>query len=667
MTRVLAIDDIKENLYFLEVLLKGYGYEIQTAFNGADAFSKAKENSPDVIISDILMPIMDGFTFCIQCKNDTQLKQIPFIFYTATYTDPKDEAFALSLGADAFFEKPIEPLELVNKIGEVIAKHAEKKVEQAVKENKLVQEVDLKEYNEILIHKLEKKMVQLDITNRELLESESRFRRLAENSPVLIFRISLPEKRVTFINSIVTKITGYSPEEFYQNQALIDKYLLVPSGQDHFVEPINRLVEDPIPPYYEYQIRHKSGEIKWVQLRIAVVKNDEGQPTSIEGIIIDQTESYLSKQALEESEKRFRSIIENSDVGYFFIDTKGYIRDVNPAWLNLYRYDLAGEVLGHFYSELQVAEDMERAEKIAKGIISGDPQSQSGEFSRKCKDGTIGYQTFSIRPVTQSGKVIGYEGFIIDTTARKLAEDAIRNMNIELEERVKERTAQLESTNRELEAFSYSVSHDLRAPLRTLDGFSKILLSEHASQLDETGQHYLNRIVAASQHMKQLIDDLLNLSQVVRLELNISRINLSEMAEKIIAGLEDIPSGRKIEWDIAAGVIVNGDRRLLEIALQNLLNNAYKFTSSHLTAHIEFDKHEENGQTVYYVRDDGVGFDMNSSNKLFDPFQRLPSALAFEGTGIGLTIVQRIINRHGGRIWAEAAINQGATFYFTLG
>jgi PAS domain S-box-containing protein len=666
MTKALVVDDIKENLYMLEVLLRGYGYEVKTVSNGAEALAQMNQDLPDVIISDILMPVMDGFTLCTQCKSDSRLKHIAFIFYTATYIDQKDEEFALSLGADAFFLKPIEPMELINKINEVLSNHAKKR-DQNNEENEVVQPVNLKEYNEILIHKLEKKMTQLDITNKELQESESRFRRLAEKSPALIYRISLPEERVTYINPIATDLTGYSPEEFYQNQALICEYLFNPVWKDCLDEQLQKLLNGEMHPYYEYQIRNKSGEARWVQLRVVVVENESGQPVSIEGILIDQTENYLSKQALQESEIRFRSIIENSDVGYFFIDIDGIIRDVNPAWIRLYRYDSADEVLGHNYSEIQVEDDLERAHEIVDGIVNGDPSSLSGEFSRKCKDGSIGYQTFSIRPVNRLEKVIGYEGFIIDTTARKLAEEAIRDLNADLEKRVKERTAQLEAANQGLEAFSYSVSHDLRAPLRSIDGFSQILLTDYANQLDETGKGYINRIVTACQKMKQLIDDLLNLSRVSRAELDRTRVNLSEMVTKITNNLTESRPDRQIKWDITPDIFVNGDKRLLEVALGNLLNNAFKFTSLQSTAHIEFGIKEVNDQVVYYVRDDGVGFDMAYVDKLFGAFQRLSSASSFEGTGIGLTIVQRIIIRHEGRVWAEGAINQGTTFYFTLG
>lgn len=666
MTKALVVDDLEVNLYMLEVLLKGNGYEVQIASNGAEGLANLNQDIPDVIISDILMPVMDGFTFCTQCKSDSRLKHIPFIFYTATYTDQKDEEFALSLGADAFFLKPIEPVELIDKINELLANHAKKR-RQTEEETNAIQPVNLKEYNEILIHKLEKKMAQLDITNKELLESENRFRRLAENSPALIYRISLKEKRLSYINPVALDLTGYSPEEFYQNRTLMFDYLVPSDWRDHFDTQFKNFREILISPYYEYMIHHKLGDVKWVQLRVVAVEDESGQPVSIEGILIDQTENHLSKQALQESEQRFRSIIEKSDVGYYFIDANGFFRDVNPAWLRLHRYPSADEILGHHYLEIHADDELDRAREVVNRIVSGDDQSFSGEFSRKCKDGSIGYQTFSIRPVNHLGKVIGYEGFIFDTTARRLAEEAIRNLNADLEKRVKERTAQLESANRELEAFSYSVSHDLGAPLRALDGYSTILLENYANQLDETARGYLNRISTASQHMKLLIDDLLNLSRVTRGELDKTRVNLSEIATRLSAQLSETQPGRQVKWDITPGMIVVADKRLLEVALGNLLNNAFKFTSKHAAAHIEFGLQDEAGQTIYFVRDDGVGFDMTNTANLFSAFQRLSSASSFEGTGIGLTIVKRIINRHGGRIWAEGAINEGATFYFTLG
>jgi signal transduction histidine kinase len=229
------------------------------------------------------------------------------------------------------------------------------------------------------------------------------------------------------------------------------------------------------------------------------------------------------------------------------------------------------------------------------------------------------------------------------------------------------RAAQLEALNRELESFSYSVSHDLRAPLRALDGFSSALEKNYADRLDDNGKHYLDRIRAGSQRMSNLIDTLLQLSRLSRNELRRSTVNLTSMVREILDTLQQKSPERPVEVVIADGMTVNADEHLLYIVMTNLLENAWKFTGSHSRARIEIGKVTQEGREVFYVRDDGVGFDMKYSDKIFAPFQRFHSLEEFEGSGIGLATVQRIISRHGGQIWAQAAPEQGATFYFTLG
>jgi signal transduction histidine kinase len=250
-------------------------------------------------------------------------------------------------------------------------------------------------------------------------------------------------------------------------------------------------------------------------------------------------------------------------------------------------------------------------------------------------------------------------------TERKTAEEQFRRLNMELERRVRERTTQLEGTNKELEAFCYSVSHDLRAPLRTVRGFSEVLLEQYQSQLDARGQDYLRRTCDAGLQMDRLIEDLLKLSRVTRSELQHAEINLSLIAQEIAADLVKTEPGRKVEFAISPGVLANGDERLLRQVIENLLRNAWKFTRKQPEARIEFGcAHGES--SPIFVRDNGVGFDMAYSAKLFGVFQRLHSATEFAGSGVGLAIVQRIISRHGGKVWAEAKVNAGATFYFTL-
>jgi light-regulated signal transduction histidine kinase (bacteriophytochrome) len=235
-----------------------------------------------------------------------------------------------------------------------------------------------------------------------------------------------------------------------------------------------------------------------------------------------------------------------------------------------------------------------------------------------------------------------------------------------LENEVARRTAQLQTSNKELEAFAYSVSHDLRAPLRAIDGFSKVLLDRSAGALDETGRGYLDRVRAASQKMSLLIDDLLQISRVTRQEMRISQVDLTALATSIATELQESDPERAVEWVIDAGLTARGDEALLRVALSNLLGNAWKFTSKNHTARIEVGAIQDNGAMVYYVRDDGAGFDMRYAGKIFGAFQRLHSTGEFEGTGIGLATVQRIVQRHGGQIQADGIVGQGAIFRFTL-
>lgn len=236
----------------------------------------------------------------------------------------------------------------------------------------------------------------------------------------------------------------------------------------------------------------------------------------------------------------------------------------------------------------------------------------------------------------------------------------------ELEQRVAERTTELQASNKELEAFAYSVSHDLRAPLRALDGFSGALISRYQEALDDQGRHYLDRIREGAQRMGDLIDDLLDLSRITRRAFEQQPVNLSELASEIAAELRAEQPGRQVECVIAPNVAAIGDRHILRIALQNLLANAWKFTGARQGARVEFGEEADDGARVYFVRDNGVGFDMAYAGKLFAPFQRLHGMKEFPGTGIGLATVQRIVLRHGGRLWAEAAVGEGAVFRFTL-
>lgn len=250
---------------------------------------------------------------------------------------------------------------------------------------------------------------------------------------------------------------------------------------------------------------------------------------------------------------------------------------------------------------------------------------------------------------------------------RRAAEEKLHLLNLELEQRVALRTAELESANKELETFSYSVSHDLRAPLRAIDGFSKIVLEDYSNQLDEQGKNYLDRVRAATQRMGDLIDDILSLSRITRLELRYETVNLSAIANEVLEELQKDQPERKVDRHVEPKLVAEGDPQLLRVLLTNLLGNAWKYTGKTAAALIGLGAiRNADGTTDFYVRDNGAGFDMAYVDKLFSPFQRLHSSAEFQGTGIGLATVQRIIHRHGGKIRGDGVPNHGATFYFSL-
>jgi light-regulated signal transduction histidine kinase (bacteriophytochrome) len=303
---------------------------------------------------------------------------------------------------------------------------------------------------------------------------------------------------------------------------------------------------------------------------------------------------------------------------------------------------------------------------ISRGQPLGALTIQSEEEAAFSQEDIETFQTMADQLANAILNARFYEQLGKELEERKRAEEEVRQLNAKLEERVQARTEELQAANREMEAFSYSVSHDLRAPLRALDGYSRILLDDFMEFLPEDGAGFLNKIRTASGQMAQLIDDLLRLSRLNRTEVRFDPVNLSELVQTVINDLQARDPNRVISIEISPGLQTKGDERLLRVALENLLSNAWKFTGKTAQPKIEIGQFKAGEKDTFYIRDNGVGFDMTYADKLFGAFQRLHSTEDFPGTGIGLAIVQRVIHKHGGRIWAEAEKNKGATFFFTL-
>ena len=377
-------------------------------------------------------------------------------------------------------------------------------------------------------------------------------------------------------------------------------------------------------------------------------------------------ERKQTEDILQETTDYLNKLIDYTNAPFVVWDTEFRITKVNHAFERLTGYssdELVNTELSMYFPKESRQQSMDQVKRTSSGEYW-----ESVEISILQKDGNVSYMIWnSANLYDKDGETITAtiaQG--IDITERKRMADEIKQMNLDLEQKVEDRTSELTAVNKELEAFSYSVSHDLRAPLRSIDGFSQALLEDYGDKFDETGTDYLNRVRNATLDMGNLIDDLLNLSRITRGEMKYSEVDLSMLVSDIAKRYKAEDPNRQINFVIDEGVKANGDERLLRAMLENLMSNAYKFSSQEPIAKIKFGVTNINDENAYYVCDNGVGFDMKYSDKLFGAFQRLHSKTEFPGTGIGLATVQRIIHKHGGHVWAESELGKGATFYFTL-
>jgi PAS domain S-box-containing protein len=369
----------------------------------------------------------------------------------------------------------------------------------------------------------------------------------------------------------------------------------------------------------------------------------------------------MTKQ-LRESEHRYADLVEGAPDPILILDRLGHLRSMNPAAEKVSGYQ-AGELLGKYFATMNVVSTASLAkslEEFAFAIVGRQRPPFELEILRK--DGKVLTLEANPRPIKEGGKTTAVQVIFRDVTERKHIEETIRRLNEDL----KRRNIELSAANSDLEAFGYSVSHDLRAPLRAISGFSKALLEDYSDKLDDQGKKYLGLIDSGAAGMSRLIDDLLTFARLGRKEIDLSEIRMTELAEEVFRELSQVVVGREIEFRVKHLQTAKGDLAMIRQVLINLISNAIKFTSKNPDALIEMGSRPHGDEIIYFIKDNGVGFDSRYASKLFSVFQRLHTAQEFEGTGVGLAIVKRIIHRHGGRIWAESRIGEGATFYFTL-
>ncbi len=502
-----------------------------------------------------------------------------------------------------------------------------------------------------------------DITDRKRAEnalrvSEESYRLLIENSHDIIYTLNT-DGLLTFVSRAWTALLGHQVDQVvgqpFQPFVHPDDVAVCMAWLRKMAESGQR--QEGV----EYRVLHLDGSWRWHTSNAVPIMDESGTIVGFEGTARDITERKQAEEALRKSEQTYRLLVNSiPDTSILLLDKELRYLALGGNEIERSGFDkskIEGKSLREAYP-LEVTD-------IFEPLFQKALQGESTAFEMPYAEYIYFQQVLPVRD--SSGNIFAAMQIATNITKRKANETAILRLNEELEQRVQERTAQLETVNKELEAFSYSISHDLRGPLRGIDGFSKALLEDYKDKIDEGGKHYLTRICTGTQRMGQIIEDLLKLSHITRGELNLVDNDLSRMCRKILDEKTHANPERRVEIAIQPGISVQADHGLLRVALENLLGNAWKFTSKNDLARIEVGETTTPDEArIFFIRDNGAGFDMAFIDKLFNAFQRLHTTSEFEGTGIGLTIVQRIIHRHGGRIWAESEKGTGTTFFFTL-
>jgi len=554
--------------------------------------------------------------------------------------------------------------------------HAETRIEQAETRSEQAktrteQAKARTEQAEMRTEQAETRSEQAETRSEQVIQdSEVSYRRLFEAAKEGILILDIDTGRIDDVNPFLIELLGFSRDEMLgKTVGELNPFKDIEDNQ----AMLERLQATGFVRYEDLPLQARDGRKMEVEF-VSNVYESVGKKV-IQCNIRDITE----RKRTEMISFQLAAIVASSDDAIIGKDLRGVVTSWNAGAEREFGYT-ASEMIGHSITRLIPAERHEEEVKILEQIARGK-SVRNFETMRSRKDGSIFNVSVTVSAIKDSsGKVVGASKVVRDITIRKKAEETIHRLNAELEQRVTQRTAELEAANKELESFSYSVSHDLRAPLRAVDGFSQAVLEDYGPQLPEEGRRCLQTIREGAQRMGTLIDDLLTLSRLGRLPLSKRAVETGDLVRAVLEDLSSQREGRQIEVSVAELPVCQGDAVLLKQVWINLLSNAIKYTRRREKAVIEVgckrqpiaaEDHagpeKKANEDVYFVRDNGTGFDMRYAGKLFGVFQRLHREEEYEGTGVGLAIVQRIVQRHGGRVWGEAEEDHGATFYFTLG
>ena len=678
--KILVVDDSPELLDITTRALIKAGYLVFSAVNGVECLRILKEKKPELILLVIRLPDINGKDICKKVKSNPEFSSVFILLISSLKTRSEDISEGLEVGADGYIIRPVENREL---IARVEAAFRTIKAERELRASNLRWRTTFDSVNDavfmldtagIVIQANKSATKLLKKTEAELLghhcyENLHCSKCTIEDCPFMKMKESM--KRETMLLPV-----GEKWFEIIVDPLIDDKGDF--HGALHFISDITarnkaeRTLEERTIELQneleERKITEKELNKSQKQLEISkLAALNLLEDIKTEMIQRQKAEKLISRRSeeLRISEEKFKNVFEYASVGKSMTSLSGNLH-ANKAFSQMLGYTKK-EIKDVNWRELTHPDDIKKNDEITESILRGEKRSARWEKRYLSKTGEVIWVDISTtlqRDVND--QPLYFITTVVDITEKKGSEEKINQLNSELEKRVKERTSQLEEANKELQAFAYSVSHDLKAPLRAINGFSQFIVEDYGSKLDEDGRRLLGLIRSNTQKMDQLITDILSLSRVTRGEHRVSKVDMTKMAISMLNEVVSPETQEKIRVKIGILPEIYADSTFIKLVWINLISNAVKFSSKEKISEINIGGYSENEFNIYYIKDNGVGFDPEYSSKLFGVFQRLHKTTEFEGTGVGLAIVQRIVHRHGGKVWAEGKVGKGATFYFSL-